>query len=93
MRRSDHTQPVHPSKVSQHIGSILLAVVITYALGILMMVLAYVRPTGYAPPLSEYFTVPLLLGSRHPLTTGAILVLLLVLVHVCRTVAMRRRAQ
>lgn len=84
---------MHPSKVSQHIGSILLAVVMTYALGVLMMILAYVRPAGYTPPLSEYFTVPLVLGSQHPLTTGAILVLSLVLVHVCRTAVMRRRAQ
>ena len=79
--------------IAHRISNTLLAVALTYALGVLMMVLAYARSGDYHPPVSEYFVVPLLMAELHPLLAGAMLALSLVLVHLCWTALSRQRAQ
>jgi hypothetical protein len=78
--------------LTHRLSTAALAALLTYVLGIVMMVLAYARPTDYQPPFSEYLAVPLVLAARHPLVVLTMFALSAVLIHVCRTVLARRKA-
>lgn len=79
--------------MAHRISNTLIAIVVSYALGVLMMILAFIHSTGYRPPLSEYFVVPLILGYQNPLVAGMVVGLSLVLVHLCWTAAAQRRSR
>lgn len=78
--------------MSHRIANLFLAALLTYALGILVMILAYARTTEYRPPMSEYFIVPLVMGYQNPIITGVVLAFCLMLVHLCWTKLARQRA-
>ncbi len=79
--------------ISHRIANLFLATLLTYAIGILIMILAYARTSGYRPPVTEYFVVPLVMGYQNPIVTGGVLAFCLVLVHLLWTKMARQRTQ
>ncbi len=63
-------------QIQRSVFTAILTLALAYAAGIGTFALAYLYPTDYAPPRSEYFAVPLMVALRHPVVTALFLLLL-----------------